>query len=159
MKIVRLFQNKFLIATIFFVVWMLFFDHNNIFLHLQYRNELSELKKSKEYYKEQIGKTRKEVELLKTDPKWMEKVAREQYLMKRDNEDVSDSMLRYLYNEMSPEESKGFLNMINGNAAMMDQFAELKEGYDVLNSLSYSPSRHSLDRIKTYASIDGMSMQ
>jgi len=68
-------------------------------------------------------------------------------------------MLRYLYNEMSPEESKGFLNMINGNAAMMDQFAELKEGYDVLNSLSYSPSRHSLDRIKTYASIEGMSMQ
>lgn len=88
MKIVRLFQNKFLIATIFFVVWMLFFDHNNIFLHLQYRNELSDLKKSKEYYKEQIGKTRQEVELLKTDPKWMEKVAREQYLMKRDNEDV-----------------------------------------------------------------------
>jgi cell division protein FtsB len=88
MKIVRLFKNKFLIATVFFVVWMLFFDHNNIFLHLQYRTELNGLKKSKEYYKEQIGKTRKEVELFKTDPRWMEKVAREQYLMKRDNEDV-----------------------------------------------------------------------
>ncbi len=67
---------------------MMFFDHNNIFLHVQYRNELNDLKKSKEYYKEQIGKTRKEVELFKTNPKWMEKVAREQYLMKRDNEDV-----------------------------------------------------------------------
>ena len=88
MKLVRLFKNKFLIATIFFVVWMLFFDHNNIFLHFQYRNELNDLKKSKEYYKEQISKTRKEVELFKTDPRWMEKVAREQYLMKRDNEDV-----------------------------------------------------------------------
>jgi cell division protein FtsB len=88
MKIVRLFKNKFLIATIFFVVWMFFFDHNNIFLHVQYRTELNDLKKSKEYYKEQIGKTRKEVELFKTDPRWMEKVAREQYLMKRDNEDV-----------------------------------------------------------------------
>jgi cell division protein FtsB len=88
MKIVRLFKNKFLIATVFFVVWMMFFDHNNIFLHVQYRTELNDLKKSKEYYKEQIGKTRKEVELFKTNPKWMEKVAREQYLMKRDNEDV-----------------------------------------------------------------------
>ena len=88
MKLVRLFKNKFLIATIFFVVWMLFFDHNNIFLHFQYRQELNDLKKSKEYYKEQISKTRKEVELFKTDPRWMEKVAREQYLMKRDNEDV-----------------------------------------------------------------------
>lgn len=68
-------------------------------------------------------------------------------------------MLRYLYNEMSTDESQGFLNMINGNAAMMDQFAELKEGYDVLNSISFRPSRRSLDRIRTYASIDGMSMQ
>ena len=88
MKIVRLFKNKFLVATVFFVVWMLFFDHNNIFLHMQYRNELSDLRKGKEYYKEQISKTRQEVELLKKDPRWMEKVAREQYLMKRDNEDV-----------------------------------------------------------------------
>jgi hypothetical protein len=28
------------------------------------------------------------VELMQSNPKWMEKVAREQYLMKRDNEDV-----------------------------------------------------------------------
>ena len=68
-------------------------------------------------------------------------------------------MLRYLYNEMSAEESQGFLRMINGNAAMMEQYAEMKEGFDVLNNLSLSPSRRSLDRIMAYASIDGMSMQ
>lgn len=68
-------------------------------------------------------------------------------------------MLRYLYNEMSAEESQGFLKMINGNAAMMDQYAELKEGFDVLSSLSLSPSRHSMDRIMAYASVDGLSMQ
>lgn len=68
-------------------------------------------------------------------------------------------MLRYLYNEMSAEESQGFLKMINGNAAMMDQYAELKEGFDVLNSFSLSPSRSSMDRIMAYASIDGFSMQ
>lgn len=68
-------------------------------------------------------------------------------------------MLRYLYNEMSAEESQGFLKMINGNAAMMDQYAEIKEGFDVLNSLSLSPSHRSIDRIMAYASIDGLSMQ
>ena len=68
-------------------------------------------------------------------------------------------MLRYLYNEMSADESQGFLKMINGNAAMMDQYIELKEGVDVLNSLSMSPSRRSVDRIMAYASIDGLSMQ
>lgn len=71
----------------------------------------------------------------------------------------SENMLRYLYNEMSAEESQGFLGMINSNAAMMDQFIELKEGFDFLNSFSLSPSRRSVDRIKAYASIEGMSMQ
>jgi len=68
-------------------------------------------------------------------------------------------MLRYLYNEMSSEESQGFMKLINGNAAMMEQFAEMKEGFDVLNSLAVSPSRRSVDRIMAYASIDGLSMQ
>jgi cell division protein FtsB len=49
---------------------------------------LNELKQSKEYYKDQIEKTKKDIDLIKTNPLWMEKVAREQYLMKRDNEDV-----------------------------------------------------------------------
>ena len=88
MKAIRFLKNKYLIATVLFLVWMLFFDHNNIFLHLQYRKELNELKTSKKYYQEQIEKTREEVELIKTNPQALEKVAREQYLMKKDNEDV-----------------------------------------------------------------------
>jgi cell division protein FtsB len=88
MKAIRIFKNKYLIATILFVVWMLFFDHNNIFLHLQYRKELNELKADKKYYQEQIDLTRKEVDLIKSNPQAMEKVAREQYLMKKDDEDV-----------------------------------------------------------------------
>jgi cell division protein FtsB len=67
---------------------MLFFDHNDIFLHLQYRKELNELKADKKYYQEQIDLTRKEVDLIKSNPQAMEKVAREQYLMKKDDEDV-----------------------------------------------------------------------
>lgn len=88
MKAIHIFKNKYLIATILFVVWMLFFDHNNIFLHLQYRKELNELKADKKYYQEQIDLTRKEVDLIKSNPQAMEKVAREQYLMKKDDEDV-----------------------------------------------------------------------
>ncbi|MFM1962821.1 MAG: hypothetical protein RLZZ172_1666 [Bacteroidota bacterium] len=88
MKAIHLFKNKYLIATILFIVWMLFFDHNNIFLHLQYRKELNELKADKKYYQEQIDLTRKDVDLIKSNPQAMEKVAREQYLMKKDDEDV-----------------------------------------------------------------------
>jgi cell division protein FtsB len=88
MKVIHIFKNKYLIATILFIVWMLFFDHNDIFLHLQYRKELNELKTDKKYYQEQIDLTRKEVDLIKSNPQAMEKVAREQYLMKKDDEDV-----------------------------------------------------------------------
>jgi cell division protein DivIC len=88
MKFLKTFSNKYLIASVLFVVWMLFFDHNNLFLHLQYRSELNELKRNKKYYQEQISKTRQEVELIKTSPQALEKVARELYLMKRDDEDV-----------------------------------------------------------------------
>ena len=70
------------------MVWMIFFDHNNLFLHLDYRSTLNELKQSKEHYQKQIEKTSTELELMKKNPRWMEKVAREQYLMKKDGEDI-----------------------------------------------------------------------
>lgn len=88
MKVVRVFKNKYIVVSVFFMVWMLFFDHNNLFLHMQYRSELNELKQKKQYYLEEIEKTRRDVEMMKTNPSWKEKVAREQYLMKRDNEDL-----------------------------------------------------------------------
>jgi cell division protein FtsB len=88
MKLIRIFRNKYLIATIMFLVWMLFFDHNNLFLSFQYRKELKTLTYNKAYYKDQIEKTRKDVERIKTNPLWIEKVAREQYLMKREGEDI-----------------------------------------------------------------------
>jgi cell division protein FtsB len=88
MKVFRFVRNKYFLATVAFVVWMLFFDHNNLFLHLDYRSTLNELKRSKEHYQNQIEKTSTEVELMKKSPRWMEKVAREQYLMKKDGEDI-----------------------------------------------------------------------
>lgn len=88
MKIVKYFKNKYLIVSILFVVWMLFFDHNNLFLHLQYRSELSALNQKKKYYIEQIENTQHDIEMMKTNLAWKEKFARELYLMKKDNEDL-----------------------------------------------------------------------
>ena len=68
-------------------------------------------------------------------------------------------MLRYLYNEMSSEESAHFLFFIENNPAMMEHYVQLKEGLDVLNNIKFSPSRISTDRIMSYASLDGFSMQ
>ena len=86
--IFRFLRNKFFLATLFFVLWILFFDHNNFFQNRQYRSELKALTDNKKYYKEQIEKTKKEIELIKTSPLWTEKIAREKYLMKREGEDI-----------------------------------------------------------------------
>lgn len=68
-------------------------------------------------------------------------------------------MLRNLYNEMSSEESAHFLFFIENNPAMMEQFAQMKEGFDMLNNIKFSPSHSAMDRIMSYASLEGFSMQ
>jgi len=51
-------------------------------------NTLNQLEKDKLYYQERIEEDRKRIEELKTDDENLEKFAREQYLMKKENEDV-----------------------------------------------------------------------
>jgi cell division protein FtsB len=86
--VAKYFSSKYFLAGLAFTLWILFFDHNNFFRYLEYRNELKDMKQKKAYYQDQIEKTRNDVELLKTNPFWLEKIAREQYLMKKNGEDI-----------------------------------------------------------------------
>ena len=81
-------RNKFLIATVAFGIWMLFFDKNDFFAQMERKNELQELNKSKEYFTQQIEQERKFSEELKHNPATIEKFAREKYFMKREGEDL-----------------------------------------------------------------------
>lgn len=81
-------RNKFLLTFSAFVVWMLFFDRNDVFTQVQRRSELNELKQSKAYFEKQIAENRKFSKDLQFNASAIEKYAREKYLMKRDNEDL-----------------------------------------------------------------------
>ena len=81
-------KNKYFLATCFFISWMLFFDHNDLFLQRTRANELAALKETKAYYREQIDQTRKEVENIRINSASLEKIAREKYMMKKDNEEI-----------------------------------------------------------------------
>ena len=81
-------KSKYLIAGTAFVIWMLFFDRNDVSLQLKRINELNKLQQSEENMNRQIANTKKELELLKTNPSTLEKYAREKYMMKKDNEDL-----------------------------------------------------------------------
>lgn len=87
-QITSLLRNKFLMATLGFVVWMLFFDRNDVFTQMARRSELNELKQSRQYFEKQIAENRKFSKDLQFNASAIEKYAREKYLMKKDNEDL-----------------------------------------------------------------------
>lgn len=81
-------RNKYFIAAVFFIVWMLFFDMRDWSLISSRREKLADLQKSEQNLSRQIAETRRELDLLKTNAQTIEKYAREKYLMKKDNEDL-----------------------------------------------------------------------
>ena len=81
-------RNKYLLAIVAFLVWMFFFDRNDVLSQFERVRHANELKKMEEKKGLEITGTRKELDLLKTSAQTIEKYAREKYLMKKDNEDL-----------------------------------------------------------------------
>jgi cell division protein FtsB len=87
-KIPTWLKNKYMLTAMGFVVWLLFFDHNNFFMQMERRSELKQLEKGKNYYLQQVNVFKEELSQLKSDPASSERVARERYMMKKDSEDL-----------------------------------------------------------------------
>ena len=81
-------KNKYFLSASAFIVWILFFDPRDVFTQIEHRRELKELQASRSWYQREIAKESIEAEQLKTNPAIIEKYARENYLMKRENEDI-----------------------------------------------------------------------
>jgi cell division protein DivIC len=81
-------KNKYLFAFLVFSVWMIFLDDNNILFLRQNLNKVKRYRIESVYYKDKIQKDMERLEELKTSSKNLEKFAREQFLMKKKNEDI-----------------------------------------------------------------------
>src|ERR1700759_3966329 len=81
-------RNKYLLATAGFVVWLIFFDRNDLFTQLERKKDLRQIKASEQYFAQRIAEDRKFSKDLQFNASAIEKYAREKYLMKRDNEDL-----------------------------------------------------------------------
>lgn len=86
-KVVRILSNKYVIILLLFVVWMIFFDENSLINHWELNREIDKLEKSNEYYRDQIEQDKKVIDNL-NDPDSLEKYAREEYKMKKENEEI-----------------------------------------------------------------------
>ena len=87
-RLFNLFKNKYFLFSLAFVVYMIFFDKNDLFSQYQYYQQVSKLKQERDFYLKETAKVNKDLDELTSDPKKLEKFARERYLLKKDNEDV-----------------------------------------------------------------------
>lgn len=66
---------------------MLFFDANSYLIHRELNRDMDALEAEMEYYKNEIEKDKKAIQELSTD-EGIEKLAREKYYMKKENEEI-----------------------------------------------------------------------
>jgi cell division protein DivIC len=81
-------RNKYVLTITVFAIWMLFFDQNNLVDRIQMKSEINQLEEDRAFYLEQIKADSARLHELTTDRDNLEKYAREQFLMKKSNEDV-----------------------------------------------------------------------
>lgn len=100
LKILSYLKNKYIVAILVFLFLMFFYDRNDFFVQIQRKKELSSLEKSKTFYQTEIEKTQQELNNLENNPASLEKYARENLFMKRDNEEV------FIVDSINPKEKE-----------------------------------------------------
>ncbi len=85
-NILRKLNNRYVYATAIFLLVYLFIDQFNFFDQRRLKHALDDQKGQVEYYEKELSESKAYLNALQNDTATMEKVAREHYLMKRDNE-------------------------------------------------------------------------
>lgn len=95
-RLFTLVRNKYLLATLAFLVWMCFFDRYDLSTQYAYQQEKGKLEYQKEYYESEIGTIEQSIKDVQYNSNEIQRIARERYKMKKDNEDI------YVVQEVEP---------------------------------------------------------
>ncbi len=87
-RLFNLFRNKYFLAIAAFVIWMMFFDKNDMISQYEYSAQLTKLQQEKDFYTKETASVKKDLKELDSNLVTTEKFAREKYFMKKPNEDV-----------------------------------------------------------------------
>ncbi len=87
LKVVNFLSNRYVVIFLLFLIWMLFFDENSYMNHRELDKEIDKIEKTNSYYKNEMKGDKKIINNL-SDPDSLEKFAREEYKMKRKDEDI-----------------------------------------------------------------------
>ena len=86
--VLRKLNNRYVYATLLFLVVIFFIDQFNVFEQIRLSKVLDDKQQQIEYYEKLVPESKQYLNALQNDTATMEKVARENYMMKRDNEVV-----------------------------------------------------------------------
>ncbi len=74
--------------TAAFAVWMTFLDIHSCQVHREIDREMADIENSIDYYREEIARDEEMLLQLESQSEMLEKFAREQYLLRRENEEI-----------------------------------------------------------------------
>jgi len=81
-------KNKYFLTIVALLVWLIFFDKNDVFTQYELIKKCDKLEKEKQYYLSEIQHNVANLSDLRNNKKSLETFSREKYLMKKENEDV-----------------------------------------------------------------------
>ena len=81
-------NKKYLITSIIFLFWIFFVSNPSILKILKSKKHIKKIEKEIDYYSKEISKDSTSLDKIKNDTLYMIKFARENYLMKKENEDI-----------------------------------------------------------------------
>lgn len=87
-KVIQIKGLKYIVATIIAIVIIGFVDQNSILSHIQNMDKINQLNEEIEVYEQKYEKDQAQLMEMNTSPKAVEKMARERYFMKKDDEDI-----------------------------------------------------------------------
>ena len=81
-------KNRYAIVLIGFVIYISFFDSHDLISQIKIKQKLAEIQGEIDYLNEDSEKAERQIIELTTNDAALEKFAREEYLMKRENEEI-----------------------------------------------------------------------
>lgn len=83
----RILSNKYLLISLLFLIWMLFFDSNSWLVHRELNAHIEKLKQDIDYYQKEIAHDKALIKNL-DELEEVKEYAREHYFMKRPEEEI-----------------------------------------------------------------------
>lgn len=87
-KVIQIAKNKYLLVGLFFILWMAFFDQNDLMSRRALDKEIETLESDQKFFLSETEKLKKVENRLLEDEDAIEKYAREHFYMKKKDEDV-----------------------------------------------------------------------